>query len=269
MRALLVGAVSTADKDQDPESQLRPLRALAERRGWAADAIPFKQSRFDEESAAEVRAAIMERLRAGSYDVLAVWGWDRLSREGIEAAFSFLRELEDHLGVRFYSLQEPFLCTDAPREQRELLLAIIAWAAKWESQRKSDRLVAKAETKREASAKLGQRAVWGKGKMATPEEVEAVKVGHAMGGSVREIARTLNLSKSQVARILAGEVKSATVPSQAAGRERAHGEKSAPAAGGGPGQASESGQNIVPVPIVPARRAEMPARGQAVTDGGA
>lgn len=206
-RALLVGAVSTADRDQDPENQLRPLRAAAERKGWAYEERVFKQSRFDEASYKEVTEAILAELRSGAFDVLAVWAWDRVSRQGAEEAFRFLRVLEEHLGVRFYSLQEPFLCTEAGREQRELLLPIIAWVANQESKRKSNRLVEKAGTKREASAKLGQRAVWGKGRMATPAEVSQILARRAEGA--RPLAREFGLSKSQVNRILRGQVKSA------------------------------------------------------------
>ena len=208
-RALLVGAVSTRDKDQDPESQLRPLRAVAERKGWVSEEVAFKQSRYDEDSYREVREAIMERLRAGRFDVLAVWAWDRLSRQGAEEAFRFLRELEEHLGARFFSLQEPFLCTEAGREQRELLLPIVAWVANRDSVRKSDRLVAKAQTKRNRAAAVGERATWGKGKLATTEQVEKVKTMKQSGHSVRAISRATGLSKSQVDRLVRGEVKSA------------------------------------------------------------
>ncbi|MHB8585254.1 MAG: recombinase family protein [Thermoplasmatota archaeon] len=209
VRVLLVGAVSRKDGDQDPENQLRPLRELAARRGWdAADELRFKQSRWDAESAGEVRAAVLERLRRGDVDVLAVWAWDRLSREGIEAAFAFLRDLEDHLGVRFFSLQEPFLCTDAPREQRELLLSILAWAARWESQRKSDRIVAKATAKRAHADAIGERAKWGKGRLLSGSEVLEVRRRGAAGESIRAIATALSLSKSQVQRVLSQGVKS-------------------------------------------------------------
>ena len=84
-----------------------------------------------------------------------VWAWDRFSREGIEGAFRELRYLEDHLGASLWCLQEPFLSTAAPREQRALLLSIIAWAARWESQRKSDRLRAKVATRGRAPSPSG------------------------------------------------------------------------------------------------------------------
>lgn len=207
-RALLVGAVSTADKDQDPESQLRPLREAATRKGWTFEEMRFKQSRFDEESYREVREAILDRLRGGGFDVLAVWAWDRLSRQDVEEAFRLMRELEDHLGVRFFSLQEPFLSTEGDRAQRELLLPIITWVANQASKRASARLVEKGKTKRVASAKLGQRAKWGSGHLATPEQVDEVR---RLWGTMSEraLAARVGLSRSQTRRIGKGDVKSA------------------------------------------------------------
>lgn len=208
-RALLVAAVSTADKQQDPENQLLPLRRNATQRGYeVADELVFRQSRFDDQSAAEVEAAIIARLSKGDIDVLMVWALDRVTRRGVEAAFRFLRVLETHHQVRFFSLQEPILSTDSPSaEQREVILALIAWAAKWDSGRKSDRQVAKATQKRDSSGRLGQRAVWGKGRMATPAEVATILARRDEG--IRPLARELGLSKSQVERILKGEVRSA------------------------------------------------------------
>lgn len=205
-----MAAVSTKERQQDPENQVRALRAHHERAGWdVADVLVFKQSRWDDESAAEVRAAVMERVARGDVDVASVWAWDRISRRGIEEAFAFLRELEGHHRAAFFSLQEPFLSTAGDKEHREVMLALISWAAKWDSERKSRRLTAKAETKRSASAKLGQRATWGKGKLATPAEVERIRALRAEGRSVRDIATETGIPKSQVDRILRGEVKSA------------------------------------------------------------
>jgi len=95
------------------------------------------------------------------------------------------------------------LSTAAPREQRELLLSIIAWAARWESQRKSDRLKAKVASKRARAESLGQRARWGRGVVASWEQVRRVHDLHGAGGTVRSIAGELGLSKSQVQRVLA------------------------------------------------------------------
>jgi DNA invertase Pin-like site-specific DNA recombinase len=111
-------------------------------------------------------------------------------------------------------LQEPFLCTAAPREQRELLLSIIAWAARWESQRKSDRLRAKVATKRARSAALGQRARWGRGTVATWAEVATVHELRTQGLSVRQIAAQTDIPKSQVGRIVASVPPGRSVESE-------------------------------------------------------
>lgn len=84
-------------------------------------------------AASEVCRRALAPIVAGEGDTLMIWAWDRYSRDGIEGAFRELCHLEDHLGACLWSLQEPFLSTAAPRDQRELLLSIVAWAARWES----------------------------------------------------------------------------------------------------------------------------------------
>jgi DNA invertase Pin-like site-specific DNA recombinase len=211
-RCVLLGRVSTADRQQDPENQLAPLRAAAARLGWVVvEEIALKQSAWDEASAADVRRRALAPIVAGKADTLVVWSLDRVCRGGIEAAFAFLRELEQHLGAHLFSLNEPFLCTaNADPQTRELLLSLLAWVAKWESQRKSERLKAKVVTKRNRAGALGQRAGWGGGTkgghggvLASAEDVARVRALKAGGASVRAIGRALGLSKSQVQRILA------------------------------------------------------------------
>lgn len=202
-RVVLLGRVSRGERQQDPESQLGPLRAAAVRLGWTVvHELGLKMGAWDDGAAAQVRRLALAPIEAGQADTLMIWAWDRYSREGIEGAFRHLRYLEDHLGAQLWSLQEPFLCTAAPREQRELLLSIIAWAAKWESQRKSERLRARVVLKRSRAGALGQRARWGRGVVATTSEVDRVSELHSSGLSVRQIAVELGVSKSQVGRLL-------------------------------------------------------------------
>ena len=204
-RALLVAAVSTEHKGQDEESQLRPLRAVAQRLGYeVAEELPFRQSRFDDESAAEVQALIFERLARGDVDVLMVWALDRLTRRGVEHTFRFLRTLEDHYAVRFYSLQEPFLSTDNPSaEHRELMLSLIAWAAKWESQRKSDRVKARYATNANRAEAGGGKARWGRGVVPTSQDRARVSALVAQGLSARAISRETGIPRATVNRLVA------------------------------------------------------------------
>jgi DNA invertase Pin-like site-specific DNA recombinase len=203
-RAVLLARVSRGERQQDPESQLLALRAAAERLDWTVvREVPLRLSAWDADTATEVRRLALGPIEAGEADTLMVWAWDRFSREGIEGAFRELRHLEDHLGAAFWSLQEPFLSTaSADKQQRELLLSIVSWAARWESQRKSERLKAKAAAKRARSAALGQNARWGRGKLASREQVEQVQDLRRAGVSIREIGRAVGVSKSQVGRII-------------------------------------------------------------------
>jgi DNA invertase Pin-like site-specific DNA recombinase len=204
-RAVLLGRVSRGERQQEPKSQLVPLRAAAARLGWTvAREVEVTLSAWDATTAAEVRRQALAPIIAGEADTLMVWGWDRYSREGIEAAFRELRYLEDHLGAALWSLQEPFLSTaGADKQQRDLLLSIIAWAARWESERKSQRLRTKVESKRARAEVIGQRARWGRGAVATWAEVARVRELRATGRSVREIAREVGVSRLQMARFLA------------------------------------------------------------------
>ncbi len=102
-RCVLLARVT--DKGQEPENQLGPLRAAVERHGWiVVEEIALKQSAWYEASTADVRRRALAPIVAGKADTLAVWSVDRVCRGGIEAAFSFLRELEDHHGASFFSL---------------------------------------------------------------------------------------------------------------------------------------------------------------------
>lgn len=202
--AVLLGRVSRGERQQDPESQLAPLRAAAARHGWpVVEELALKTSSWDEAAAAQVRASALQPIVEGRADVLMIWAWDRYHREGIEGAFRELRYLEDHLGAGLFSLQEPFLSTaTADKQQRELLLALVAWSAHWESQRKSDRLRAKVTRKRDVAARLGERARWGRGKLPLVSDVEDFCARRAAGATVREIAAATGFSKSTVANYL-------------------------------------------------------------------
>lgn len=203
-RVVLLGRVSRGERQQDPESQTGPLRAAADRLGWTVvEVVLLTLSAWDTAAATEVRRRALAPIEEGRADTLMVWAWDRYSREGIEGAFRELRHLEEHLGAAFYSLREPFLNTaTADKAQRELLLSMIAWCARWESQRKSDRVRAKAQSKRARAASLGERAVWGAGHLASDADIERIWALAAAGRSVRAIAAEVGISKSQIGRLL-------------------------------------------------------------------
>lgn len=213
-RVVLLGRVSTSDEGQNPENQLIPLRAAGARLGWiVVEEIALEMSAWDAHAAAEVRRRVLAPIVEGRADTLAVWALDRICRGGIESAFAFLRELEQHLGAAFFSLQEPFLSTaGTDRQTRELMVALLSWLATWESQRRSDRLKATVRARRNRAGAIGQRAKWGGGgkdshggHLATEDDVACAHELRAAGKTVREIAAAVGLSKSQVGRLLAAK----------------------------------------------------------------
>jgi DNA invertase Pin-like site-specific DNA recombinase len=131
-RAALWARVSTVD--QVAEDQLLPLRAEAARRGLeVVREYSVAASAYLVKDRGELGHMIAE---ARDYEVLIVWALDRLSREGIEATFAALRRLRER-GVRVVSLQEPW--AEASGDAGELLMAVAAWVARMESQRRSER----------------------------------------------------------------------------------------------------------------------------------
>jgi DNA invertase Pin-like site-specific DNA recombinase len=135
-RCAIWARVST--DEQEPGNQLDALRAEATRRGWevAAEYVLDGLSAWTGAHREQLRQALAD-ARAGGYDVLLVWALDRLERGGIEPTLRVVRQLRER-GVQVVSLQEPW--TDAGGEMQELLTAVMAWVARMESQRRSERV---------------------------------------------------------------------------------------------------------------------------------
>lgn len=79
-RVALYARVSTTDKGQDPELQLRELREYAQRRGWriASEYVDNGVS-----GASESRPqlnALMKAARQRRFDAVLVWKLDRFGR---------------------------------------------------------------------------------------------------------------------------------------------------------------------------------------------
>lgn len=215
-RAVLFARVSSDDRGQDTGSQLLALRSVAARFGWQVVAeVPLEISAWNARTAADVRRQALAAVRQHRADILAVWALDRLCRAGIAEAFSLLSELENHLGASLFSYTEPFLSTaTADPHMRSLLLALFAWMAEQESRRKSERVKAKAASKRQRGVAIGQRGRWGRGYLATEADVETVRALARAGRSLRAIEGATGIARTTVARIVnaAGPAANVTVP---------------------------------------------------------
>lgn len=122
--------------DQHPENQLPELRRWAERRGFEVVQVYTVQESAWKGAHLKALAAVYQDARAGRFQILLVWALDRLSREGVAATLEIIERLGRY-GVKVLSLQESWTEVEGPMQ--ELLLSIVAWVARMESNRRSER----------------------------------------------------------------------------------------------------------------------------------
>ena len=134
IRAAIWVRVSSAP--QHTENQLPDLYALAQRRGMKVVEVYELHESAWRGAHKKVLSQVYQDARLGRFDTLLVWALDRLSREGISATLEIVDRL-GRSGVRVVSLQEGWSEVDGPL--RELLLSIVAWVARMESERRSER----------------------------------------------------------------------------------------------------------------------------------
>jgi len=142
--------------EQESGNQLGQLRAEAARRGLevTAEYVLDGLSAWTGAHREQLRQAL-DDARAGRYEILLVWALDRLERGGIEPTLRVMRQLRER-GIQVVSLQEPW--TDAGGEMQELLTAIVAWMARMESQRRSERVRAGLDRRRAQGLPVGRQA---------------------------------------------------------------------------------------------------------------
>jgi DNA invertase Pin-like site-specific DNA recombinase len=126
MRAALYARVSTNDKGQDPEMQLRELREFAERRGWTFEIFVDRGQSGGKLSRPELdRMLVLCRKR--KLDVVVVYRFDRFAR----STKQLVDALEEFggLGIEFVSLHEQ---VDTSTPNGKLLFHIFAAIAEFE-----------------------------------------------------------------------------------------------------------------------------------------
>jgi len=155
MRVGIYARVSTDDKGQDPENQLRQLRAWCGHMGHTVAREYVEQQNGGK--GIEYRRQL-DRMFADAarreFDLLLVWSLDRLSREGMAATVGHLQRLGSH-GVIFRSFTEQHLATDNELV-RDVLLAVLASLAKVEREKISQRTKAGLERARAMGKHIGR-----------------------------------------------------------------------------------------------------------------
>lgn len=190
----LYARVSTKDKDQDTENQLRQLRDFATKQGWNivheyVDRATGKRSDRDQFQKMFVAASKRE------FDVLLFWSLDRLSREGVVETLNHLQRLTGY-GVNYRSFTEQYL--DSTGIFKEAVIGILAAVAKQERVRLSERTIAGLERAR------SQGRIGGRPKAEDNHQlVWRFRKLQKAGASVRKMAAELGISATTVQKLKA------------------------------------------------------------------
>jgi DNA invertase Pin-like site-specific DNA recombinase len=138
MRVAIYARVSTADKGQDPENQLRELRAWCTNSGYtiSREYVEHVSGRKGADGRKQL-AALFDDAAKRKFDCVLFWALDRFSREGMAQTIGHLQRLTSY-GVTFHSYTEPHLATDNELV-RNILLALLSSLAKVEAHKISDR----------------------------------------------------------------------------------------------------------------------------------
>ncbi len=162
MKAAIYARVSTAKVEQEHglEAQRRACLELARSKGLWEDGVDIYTDQISGRRAERpgldrlLHDVAMKRVRA-----LVVFRLDRLSRGGIPEMFRVIKALEGY-GCRVYSVSEAWWDPDNPAH--ELILAVVAWAAAFESKVIGDRVAAGIRARRAEAAEKGERFLWGR-----------------------------------------------------------------------------------------------------------
>jgi DNA invertase Pin-like site-specific DNA recombinase len=195
MRMAIYARVSTDDKGQEPENQLRQLRE------WCATAgHEIAHEYIDKESGRKGTngrkqfAALFEDAHKRRFDCVLFWSLDRFSREGMVPTILHLQRL-NACNVGFHSYTEAHLATDNELV-RNILLALLASLAKVEAQKISERTRAGMARARAQGKRIGRPAIPHKLREQIAERVAA-------GDSAYRISKDLGIDRHTAAKYAA------------------------------------------------------------------
>jgi DNA invertase Pin-like site-specific DNA recombinase len=191
-RVAIYARVSTKDKGQEVENQLRQLREFSVLQTWSI----VREYVDHETGSTNDRAEFQAMFRDASqrkFDVLLFWALDRLSREGVLETLQHLNRLTA-CGVGYRSFTEQYF--DSCGVFKDAVIAIIATVAKQERVRISQRVKAGLCVARAKGKQLGRPKV--------VVDVARIASLRAQGHSWRNITEELGIGKGTAQRALSG-----------------------------------------------------------------
>jgi DNA invertase Pin-like site-specific DNA recombinase len=198
---LIAAYVRVSSRAQDVTTQRTAIERAAAARG---DLIAewYSEKRSGKTLARPELNRLRQAVARCEVSRVYVFRLDRLARSGIRDTFEVVDELRA-AGVELVSVADGFALTGPAAE---VVLAVMAWAAKMERLAINER-VAAARDRLEAEGRS-----WGRPPRLTEGQRERVASLRAEGRTVREIAVALKLPRSTVGRCLSQNAGARDVP---------------------------------------------------------
>jgi DNA invertase Pin-like site-specific DNA recombinase len=191
MNIALYSRVSTRDKGQDVQNQLRQLRDFCSKQGWNV-VSEFVDHASGKRSDREQFQAMFTAASRREFDCVLFWSLDRFSREGVYETLQHLQRLTAY-GVAYRSFTEQYL--DSCGLFRDAVISILATIAKQERVRLSERTIAGLQRAKQ-QGRIG-------GRPRTECDRNRLAELRRSGLSLGQIAAQMGLSKTTVARMVA------------------------------------------------------------------
>ncbi len=198
MKVAIYSRVST--NSQDTANQLTQLRAFASTQDWTV-VCEFVDIASGKNGDRQQFKALFAAASRREFDSVLFWSLDRFSREGVFETLQYLQRLTAH-GVGYRSFTEQYL--DSCGMFRDAVISILAVVAKQERVRLSERTLAGLASAR-SQGRVGGRP------RVTCDEQRLLNLRNS-GKSLATIAGELRMSKTSVARLLAGAQRSGVIP---------------------------------------------------------
>jgi DNA invertase Pin-like site-specific DNA recombinase len=112
MKACLYARVSTSDKDQNPMTQLLPMREFIKAQSWESYCEFVDHAPATDITHRTAWKDLLEDASHKRFDILLVWRMDRAFRSVLDAATTLERLRTWGIGLRSYS--EPWLDATSP-----------------------------------------------------------------------------------------------------------------------------------------------------------
>lgn len=182
-------------EEQDLSGQEREVRSYCDAHGWPVFAVYREKVSATGKLEREEYVRLWEDAHKPDrlWTHLVVWSLDRWSREyKLSRAFAVLEDLEER-GIKFHSVKEPFMDTDAPAFERDLLRGFLPVIAAFESRRRSERVLTAIKDIREGRRATRSGLPIGRPRRVTPELEARIRELRQTALTWKEIARRVGL----------------------------------------------------------------------------